>query len=153
MSKLFYQSVLIFLMGAAGMWKAVPFGFVLKAPPLVIFLMSAAGSMAGVLVLYFFGKQIKKIFKRKSKLVVKQAKANRARKLFDKYGVPGLGFFGTFLIGPNLTIVIGVTIVKATKQLLYWVLASTVFWSFILSLTGYYSIELFQEIASRVKFF
>lgn len=153
MSKLLYQSILIFLMGAAGIWKAVPFGFILKAPPLLIFLMTATGSITGVLILYFFGKQIKKLFKRKKNPDKKQAKTNRAMKLFDKYGVAGLGFFGTILIGPNPAILLGLTIVKKPKQLLYWVLASTVFWSFILTLTGVYSIELFQEISSNLKLF
>ncbi len=97
MSKLIYQYILIFLLGTLGIWKAVPFGLLLKASPSAIFLMTATGSMAGVLILYFFGNQLKK--------------------------------------------------------LLYRVLASTVFWSFVLTFTGVYSIELFHELSAKVNFF
>jgi len=142
-------------MGVLGMWKAVPFGFVLKASPIAIFLMTAAGSLTGVFIMYFFGNQIKKILHRKKDNPKKKpAKANRAVKLFDKYGVAGLGFLGTVLVGPNPVIILGLSIVKNQhKKLLYWVLAGTVFWSFVLTITGVYSIELFLRVSESFKLF
>jgi membrane protein DedA with SNARE-associated domain len=152
MDNLVYQYILIFLMGILGMWKAIPLGFILQASPVAIFLMSASGSLTGVLMMYFFGTQIKKLFRRKNKPAKKPAKASRAAKLFDKYGVAGLGFFGAVLIGPNPAIILGLAIVKTQhKKLLFWVLAGCVFWSFIITLTGVYSIELVMTISDSFK--
>lgn len=154
MSKIAYEYILIYLMGILGMWKAIPFGFILQASPIMIFLMSASGSLTGVLIMYFFGNQIKKLFCRKNAPPKKPAKANRVEKLFDKYGVAGLGFFGTVLIGPNPAIILGLAIViKQHKKLLYWVLSATVFWSFVLTVIGVYSIEFVQKISETFKLF
>ncbi len=135
------------------MWKAIPFGFLLKAHPTVIFLMSASGGMIGVILLYLFGNKLKKYLFRKKGPASNMKKSSRVNKLFERYGVAGLGFFGCILIGPPLTILLGVAIVKSHQKLLLWVLAGTVFWSFSLTLAGYYSIELFHEITSQVKLF
>jgi membrane protein YqaA with SNARE-associated domain len=141
-------------MGILGMWKAIPFGIVLQASPIAIFLMTATGSLTGVLMMYFFGNQIKKLFRQKDAPIKKTTKATRAAKLFYKYGVAGLGFFGAVLIGPNPAIVLGLVIVKHQHQkLLYWVMVGCVFWSFIITMTGVYSIELIMNISERVNFF
>jgi len=153
MSKVIYQCILIFMMGTLGMWKAIPFGYVLKAHPTAIFVMASTGGMLGIVILYFFGNKLKKYIFRNKVSASRQKKSNRAIQLLKKYGVGGLGFFGSILIGPPLTILLGVAIVNSPKKLLYWVLASSVFWCFILTITGYYSIELFHEITDKFKIF
>jgi len=56
-------------------------------------------------------------------------KEARASKLLEKYGVFGLGFIGTLLMGPQMTIVLGLLIVKSHKKLLYWTLVGIIVWS------------------------
>ncbi len=149
-----YEAILIFLTGILGIWKSVPLGLLLEAPPLVIFLMTALGGITGVLILFFFGDLVRQWTRRKKEgKPGNNRKSNTAQRLFQKYGTPGLGFFGSLILGPNLTIVLGLLLVKSRMQLLYWTLAGTALWSLVLTLTGVLSIDLFEDLTHHVKLF
>jgi hypothetical protein len=67
--------------------------------------------------------------------------------LFEKYGIPGMGILGTLLLGPNMTMAMGMIIVKKEKALLLWTGLGIIVWTVVLTLIGTYSVELFQELA------
>ena len=149
MSKLFSPFITVFVVGIFGIWKAIPVGLILKVSPFYIFLMTSLGATGGVVFLYFFGRKIKSIFpKRKKKENSKKNK--RAAKIFQKYGTAGLGFFGCGIIGPNLTMIIGLVLSKKEKQLLLWALVGCVVWSFVLTLIAYFSVELFYKLTDLI---
>lgn len=143
--------VLIFLMGMLGIWKAVPFGLLLKAPPVAIFFMTSMGAAAGVLILFFFGGKIRNFVLRRRSVKHKNARENSAAKLFAKYGVAGLGFLGCLIMGPNMTIILGMVAVKSQKKLLYWTLAGVIVWSMLLTLIAVISIDLFKKILDFIN--
>lgn len=141
-----YALLLIFVTGLLGIWKAVPLGILLKVHPVLIFSMSALGSIVGVLILFFFGNKIRDYVLRKRVSNKKDSKESRITKLFEKYGAAGLGFFGCLLIGPIMTIILGMVVVKSQKKLLYWTLAGVVVWSLVLTILGVFSVELFSKL-------
>jgi membrane protein DedA with SNARE-associated domain len=148
-----YKAISVFVMGMLGIWKSVPLGFVLKMPPVLIFMMSALGSVCAVLILYFFGNQIKVFFTRKKKDRKPSKKTVKAQKIFEKYGSAGLGLLGTLFLGPNLTIVLGLALVKSQKVFLWWTISGAILWSLVLTIFGFYGLELFQQFSDSFRIF
>lgn len=146
MGRIILDYVLIFLMGMLGIWKAIPLGLLLKAHPVSIFLLTALGASAAVLILFFFGNKIRDYVLIKREQKHKSNKKNPASKLFQKYGAAGLGLLGCLLIGPNMTIILGMVVVKSQKKLLYWTLAGIVVWSMVLTILAVISIDLFNKL-------
>ena len=140
--------IFIFLTGMLGIWKAVPVGVALGADPIGIWLMTSSGAVLAVIILYFFGNRIREFLARKRKSQSPGKKDLRAARLFDKYGTPGLGLLGCLLMGPNMTMLIGLVIVKSPSRLLYWTIAGIVIWSLALTLLATVSIDLFQKLVS-----
>lgn len=143
-----YSLLLIFTTGLLGIWKAVPLGILLNVHPVFIFSMSALGSIVGVLILFFFGNKIRDYILHKRAGNNKSSKKNRATKLFEQYGAAGLGFLGCLLFGPNMTIILGLLVVKSQKKLLYWTLTGIVVWSIVLTLLGVFSVEFFSKLVA-----
>ncbi len=146
MGRIVLDYVLVFLMGMLGIWKAIPLGLLLKAHPVFIFLLTTLGASSAVLILFFFGNKIRAYVLRKRADKEKNNKENRVAKLFEKYGAAGLGFFGCLLMGPNMTIILGMVVVKSQKKLLYWTLTGIVVWSLVLTTVAVISIDLFNKI-------
>ena len=141
-----YAYLITYLTGIFGIWKAVPVGLALQLNPLMIWLMTTLGAVTAVLILFFFGKKIRNYFQSKKPKIKSPKKEARANRLFEKYGTAGLGFLGCLFMGPNMTIIIGLLIVKSQKQLLFWTLAGIAVWSLVLTVLGVFSIELFNKL-------
>lgn len=146
MGRIILDYVLIFLMGMLGIWKAIPLGLLLKAHPVSVFLLTALGASVAVLILFFFGNKIRAYIIRKRAGKEKRNKENRVAKLFEKYGAAGLGFLGCLLMGPNMTIILGMVVVKSQRKLLYWTLAGVVVWSLVITTIAVVSIDLFNKL-------
>jgi len=126
-------TVILFL-GVLGIWKSVPVGFILNMHPLLVCTMTILGASLGVLLIYLIGSNLKRrILSLSGKSNKKQQKIN---KIFDRYGVPGLGMLATLVVGPALTMALGLTIVKNGKNLLLWTNIGIVVWSVLLTLIG-----------------
>lgn len=142
-----YPIILIFLTGMLGIWKAIPLGLAFNTNPVLIWLMTSAGASASVIILYFFGKQIRDYIIGKRENKTNKGKEARAKQLLKKYGVFGLGFIGTLLMGPQMTIVIGLIIAKSHTKLLYWTLSGIFVWSFVITYLGVCGIDLVQRLS------
>jgi len=126
-------TVILFL-GVLGIWKSVPVGFILNMHPILVCTMTILGASMGVLLIYLIGSKLKRrILSLRGKSNKKQQKIN---KIFDRYGVPGLGMLATLVVGPALTMALGLTIVKNGKNLLLWTNIGIVVWSVLLTLIG-----------------
>ena len=145
-----YKEILVFLTGILGIWKAIPVGLLLKVNPVLIFLFTSLGAITGVLILFFFGNRLRVFIQRTQKSRGFQKNERRAGKLIETYGSPGLGFLGCLIMGPNLTMVIGLAIVRSPVRFLYWTMAGIVVWSLVLTLVAVYSIEFFNRIVGVV---
>jgi hypothetical protein len=141
-----YPYVLVFATGLLGIWKAVPVGFAFGLGLLWTWFLTAAGSSVAAVVIHLSGTRIREYLERRRKKPFKQKASSRARKLMDRYGTPGLGFFGSLLMGPNLTMLLGLAIVSSPRKLLGWTLVGIVVWTFALSLTASLGIDLFQKL-------
>ena len=126
-------------------YAAIPAGFMFKLSPWVIFFASLVGGIVGVLVAAFLGEKIESFLAkfRKPKVVSTTKKPNIAHKIWEKYGVVGLGFLGTFLVGAPVSIAVGVGFNVPMHKLAIWCCAGVLARCIIFTLIGHFGTKLF----------
>ncbi|MFO8233815.1 MAG: hypothetical protein R6U04_00225 [Bacteroidales bacterium] len=142
MRAIFIQILLIYLAGISGLYKAVPLGFAIGASPYITAVFAALGSLTAVFVLFFSGTALKAwILRIYGKKKIAKTKS-RFTRIMDRYGVIGLGLFATGLIGPILTVILGILFVKESKRLMIFLCIGIILWSVALTLVGALSMDI-----------
>jgi len=146
MKSILIQAVTIYLAGITGLYKGVPVGFAIQASPYITAIFTALGSLTAVFVIYFSGTSIKKwiinnFFKQKI-----DKKKSRFTSIMERYGVIGLGLFATGIIGPIITIILGLMLVKETKRLMISLSAGIILWSVALTIVASISLDILKEL-------
>ena len=133
MENMLLRIISIYLVGIAGIWKAIPVGIALKSHPIEIATFTALGSITTVYVLYYFGENVKRwVLRRWSKYKLERKKGKFTR-IIDRYGVVGLGIISPGLFGPIASIIVGLLVVKQTSRLMPYLIIGIIFWSFALT--------------------
>ena len=136
--------LIIYLAGMTGIFKAIPVGIMLQASPVWIALMTAFGGLTAAAVLYHFGGWMQQMMKKKA--IGLEKREERTRRMYSKYGIIGLGIFGTLLLGLHITIILGLIVVKAKKKLLVWTTVGILLWSSVITAAAASGFELFEKI-------
>ena len=68
---------------------------------------------------------------------------DRARRIWDRYGLPGLAFLGPILIGIHLAAVIALALKSPKGATAIWMTASLAIWSIGVAVVSYYGLSLF----------
>jgi hypothetical protein len=114
------------------LWVAIPAGFVLKINPFLTGGIAIAGSIWSVLLVAVIGdKAVKFIMKLRGKQTIK--KTGRTFKIWEKYGIPGLGIISPLLLGAPLGTAIGITLGGNIIRIIVWMCIGIVFWSAVLT--------------------
>jgi len=137
--------IIIFATGMLGISKAIPVGIMLNAPPPSIFVMTVLGSSTMVMVLYVCGGWVRKMVSRVSRNGLNRKKLKTGR-LITKFGVIGLGLLGTVTMGPNITILMGLLVLKEKRKLLTWTMIGILLWTTTLTATAALSSELLCRV-------
>ncbi|MFC2106715.1 hypothetical protein ACFLRY_00120 [Bacteroidota bacterium] len=137
------NSLLVTLLAAIGIWKSVPLGFILEMPPVLVCLMTILGASTGVWIIYFFGTFIKKYFPKVLSGKNIRKKESRIRGLLNRYGIPGMGIIATLLVGPIITMSLGMALVRNTRKLIIWTNVGIIIWSVTLTFIGHIGLSLF----------
>ena len=128
-------TVILFL-AVLGIWKSIPVGFILNMHPIIVCAMTILGASLGVFIIYKLGSRLKQRILISIQKNAVQKKQQKIHKIFNRYGVPGLGMLATLIVGPALTMILGLTLVKNEKVLLLWTNIGIVVWSVLLTLIG-----------------
>jgi membrane protein DedA with SNARE-associated domain len=118
-------------------------GLALKVHPLWICLMTIMGAILGIVIIMLIGSKINNYLFKWMKASRREKKENRLLRLFNKYGVHGLGILGTLILGPNMTMALGLTIVYNPKVLFLWTSIGIIIWTTALTYLGYLGISIF----------
>lgn len=146
MKAILVQILLIYLAGISGIYKAVPLGFAMGASPYIIAVFTALGSLTAVFVLFFSGTALKEwILRIYGKKKTEKSKG-RLKRIMDRYGVIGLGLFATGIIGPLLTVTLGILLMEKSKRFLFFLGIGIVLWSTALTIVGVISLDTLQRI-------
>jgi membrane protein YqaA with SNARE-associated domain len=126
-------------------YAAIPTGFAFGLNPWIIFFASLVGGIAGAFIAAFLGEKIEKFISkyRKPKEEIKEKKPNLAHKLWEKYGIVGLGLIGTFTVGAPVSIAVGVGFNVPMPKLLTWCCIGVFLRCAVFTIIGHFGMKLF----------
>jgi membrane protein YqaA with SNARE-associated domain len=124
-------------------YAAIPAGFAFDLHPATIFMSSAAGGLIGVFVAAFLGDRIRAFFKKNKPVKEEKPKTGLAYRLWDKYGIIGLGFLGTMTVGAPISLAVGVGFNAPLKKLVTWCCVGVLVRCAIFTTIGHYGLQLF----------
>jgi membrane protein YqaA with SNARE-associated domain len=125
-------------------YAAIPAGFAFGLSPIIIFLSSLVGGLLGVFVAAYLGDKIKSWVNQFRKNKVEKIKKDPGfvLKIWEKYGVIGLGLLGTMTVGAPISIGIGVGFNVPTNKMVFWCSLGVLFRCAIFTTLGHYSMQL-----------
>ena len=140
---MFFKILTVAALATFEIYAAIPAGFAFGLSPYIIFLASVTGGLAGVFAAAFLGDKIRAFLHKK-----KPAKSETERhpvivKIWNKYGIVGLGFLGTMLVGAPISIAVGVGLRANFKKLVTWCCIGVVTRCILFTIIGYYGVQLF----------
>ncbi|MED1952825.1 small multi-drug export protein [Brevibacillus centrosporus] len=125
------------------LWAAIPLGFALQLPAVVTGILSAIGAIASAGIVIFLGGSLRswliKRFEKKGK------RQGRMVRIWDKYGVIGLGLASPLITGAPLGAAIGISLGAPIGKLMWWMSVGIVIWSVILTAAVFFGfLQFFQ---------
>jgi membrane protein YqaA with SNARE-associated domain len=124
-------------------YAAIPAGFVFKLSAWTIFGASVAGGLAGVFVAIFLGDKIRAFFHKKKPAAQEETKKHPVlARIWNKYGVVGLGLAGTMTVGAPISIAVATGLNVNLNKMLIWCCIGVVTRCAIFTLIGYYGLKL-----------
>ncbi|HRD57051.1 MAG TPA: small multi-drug export protein [Ferruginibacter sp.] len=123
-------------------YAAIPAGFAFGLHPLMIFASSVFGGLVGVFVAAFLGDRIRAFFKRNKPVKEEKPKNGLAHKLWEKYGIIGLGFLGTMTVGAPISLAVGVGFNAPLKKLVTWCCVGVLVRCAVFTAIGHYGLKM-----------
>lgn len=141
------EYVLIFL-AAATPWLeialVIPLGIVRGHSPFLVILIAFLGNIITVALLIVMFERVKEYFAKKGKGdKPKNKRQQRAARIWNKYGLPGLAMLGPILIGTHIAAFIGMSLGAEKKWTLIWSTISIVLWSLVFGIATMMGFDLF----------
>ncbi len=124
-------------------YAAIPAGFAFGLPAWVIFLASLIGGLSGVFIATFLGDKIKQFLAKYRKPKPEKPKTGLIYTIWEKYGLIGLGFFGTMTVGAPVSIGVGVGFNVPLNKLLVWCCIGVFTRCALFTTIGHYGMKLF----------
>ncbi|EPD54221.1 hypothetical protein HMPREF1210_00206 [Paenisporosarcina sp. HGH0030] len=131
-----WEYFLVFL-GAAIPWLemavVIPLGIITGLNPFWVVVIGFIGNMVTVLALIIGYNKFKIwLAKRREGKVQKESKrSERAKRIWNKYGLPGMLLLGPILIGTHIAAFIAMTLGGSKKQTTIWSAISIALWALI----------------------
>lgn len=145
-----YEYFLVFL-GAAIPWLeialVIPLGIVAGLSPLWVMVMAFVGNMATVLALIIGFDKFKIWYTKRQEAKGKPVnkKSERAKKIWNKYGLPGLALLGPILIGTHIAAFIGMTLGATKKNTTLWLTISIGLWTLFFGIATVLGFDFFTR--------
>jgi len=124
-------------------YAAIPAGFAFGLSPWAIFAASLIGGLSGVFVVAFLGDKIRSFFKKGKPEKPAKDKHPMLNRIWNKYGIIGLGFLGTFTVGAPVCIAVGVGFNANLNKLVTWCCIGVLARCIIFTTVGHYGVQLF----------
>lgn len=123
-------------------YAAIPAGFAFGLSPYYIFFASIIGGLLGVFVTAFLGDKIRKYFYKNKPIKNKSEKYPIIIRLWNKYGIIGLGFLGTMIVGAPISIAIGTGLNANLQKLVTWSCLGVICRCLLFTSIGYYGLQM-----------
>ena len=123
-------------------YAAIPAGFALGLSPWLILFASVAGGLIGVFVAAFLGDNIRNFFNKNKPPKEVKPKTGLVYRLWNKYGIIGLGFLGTITVGAPLSLAVGIGFKAPLQKLITWCCIGVIVRCISFTLIAYYGLKL-----------
>jgi membrane protein YqaA with SNARE-associated domain len=124
-------------------YAAIPAGFALGLSPWTIFFASITGGLIGTFVAAFLGDKIRALFhKKKPTKDVAEKKHPMMLRLWNKYGIIGLGFLGTMSVGAPISLAVGIGLNANVKKLVIWCCIGVITRCIVFTMVGWYGLKI-----------
>lgn len=131
------EYLLVFLGGAIPWLEialVVPLGIISGLSPVGVMIAAFSGNLLTVLFVIFGFEKVKEWMakRKKNKEDGPSKKEERGKRLWNKYGMPGIALLGPFLIGSHLSAFIGLAFGAKKGNATLWMVISIALWTLIL---------------------
>lgn len=140
---MFFKIATIVALASFEIYAAIPAGFAFGLTPLVILLSSITGGIAGVFIAAFLGDKIRLFVSRYKKKKEEKPKTGLVYRIWNKYGIIGLGFLGTITVGAPVSIAVGVGFNAPLQKLITWCCLGVITRCVFFTIIGYHGAKLF----------
>ena len=144
--KAFWGYVLVFVLSALPLFEAygvIPIAAIAGLPVVPVMVIGLVGNILTVFLLIIFINQIQNWSKkrRKENESIESKRSVRAKKLWDKYGLPGLAMLGPLLVGSHLTALASMSLGGSKQGTFLWVSASITVWSIVFTVLLFLGVD------------
>ena len=139
-------TLLVFGAGILELWAAIPLGLAINLNPVIIGIASALGAIAAAVLVTSVGDSIREKVIKWRYGENKDLKDSKYYKIWNKYGIVGLGLISPLLFGAPIGAALGVALGSSKKPLLIWMSIGIVIWSAGLTAAGYLGLMSFGVI-------
>jgi uncharacterized membrane protein len=145
-----FEYILVFL-GAAIPWfeiaLVIPLGIVRGLSPFWVMLLAFIGNAITVIPVIIGFERLRIWYeKRKEKTSKAASKRNvRAKKIWNKYGLPGLAFLGPVLIGIHIAAFIGMSLGAKKGWAMLWMMSSLAVWTLVFGVLTMLGFDFFVQ--------
>lgn len=152
-----WQYILLFGLAATPwleVFLVVPLGIAWGLNPIAVGVVGFLGNWIPILLIAAFFEQLKNWMRRRRALkkgvsldeideaeVVPETKASRARKIWDRYGIPGLALIAPSLVGTDIAAVLALTFGSSKRWVVLWMTISLALWTILLSVGSHYGLD------------
>ena len=141
---MFLKILTVLALATFEIYAAIPAGFAFKLSPWIILLASLTGGLLGVIITAYLGDKLKAFFYKNKKNENKEVKTDTlVHKIWMKFGIIGLGYLGTIIVGAPICIALGVGLNAPLHKLVLWCCLGVITRCIIFTLAGHYGLKLF----------
>ncbi len=130
-------TLMVFGAGILELWAAIPLGLAINLNPVVIGTASALGAIFAAFLVSTLGDNIRERVIKWRYGENKDLKDSRYYRIWNKYGIVGLGFLSPLLFGAPIGAALGIALGAEKKPLLIWMSIGIVIWSAALTAAGF----------------
>ncbi len=128
-------------LGAVEIWAAIPTGLALGVHPVATAALASSGALLSTLAIVALGTRVQAWLVQRHGGKKQNGGHGRISRIWQRYGVIGLGLLAPFLTGAPLGAALGLALGASAARLLLWIGVGVVLWSAGLTLAGALGIE------------
>ncbi len=140
---MFLEIATVVALASFEIYAAIPAGYAFGLSPWVIFFATISGGLAGVFVAAFLGDKIRAFVSKYKKKKEEKPKTGLVYRIWNRYGIIGLGLVGTFTVGAPACIAVGVGFNAPLRKLITWCCLGVIARCIVFTTLGYHGAKMF----------
>lgn len=146
---IFYQFVAIFIIAFIPFFEvlpAIPIGALLNLPIIPTIIIGVIANFISVMLVVVFSSYVKSKFSKNKQGHFVNKRFEKAKKYFNKYGVPGISLLGPFFGISHIGAIVCILADADKKKLMLWQFASIVLWAVGMGVLVTFGVNIFKNV-------